>query len=465
MHNVSLIRERTLLARSRLYRLEPCGPGSPFVESLTSYVARLAAAHAVKPSVLVADELLPRLDKGYLPGSRRVSGTTWKKLVAINGMGTWSTEWAHTVEDLTCWASLRSLTLLEWSSLVAPRGLLRRTRAWCPDCLQEWRQNGTPVYEPLIWLIEPVTACAVHWVALQISCPCCGREMLPLEGATVPGHCSKCSGWLGQRQTSVSIQTPVALSGKWEIYVVSAVADMLVRVPSSEAAVERWHVGAKLAEVTARIYGSDIREFARTVGISPRSASDILAGYQTPTLATLLQICYRLGTTPSALLSGEKCPAEVGPISGPTWERRRSIKHQRAFAEEHMRAALQSALDAITPRSMAQVARSLDYDHSYLSKRYPLLCRAISRRYLEWVRAEREKMAKALRKEIYAAVMTIWANGEYPTYKRVQGKLSAGRRMRDRASIEAWHEALAQVGLRSAGKQSTHTTQEIEPAA
>lgn len=43
--------------RSRLYALEPIGVGTPFVESLSSYVIRLADAHAVSVGDLVGREL------------------------------------------------------------------------------------------------------------------------------------------------------------------------------------------------------------------------------------------------------------------------------------------------------------------------------------------------------------------------------------------------------------------------
>ena len=35
-------------ARSRLHSIEPIGVGTPFVESLTGYIIRLAASHAVR---------------------------------------------------------------------------------------------------------------------------------------------------------------------------------------------------------------------------------------------------------------------------------------------------------------------------------------------------------------------------------------------------------------------------------
>ena len=45
--------------RSRLYQLEPIGFGTGSVEGLTSYVMRLAAAHAVWVGDLVGRELFP----------------------------------------------------------------------------------------------------------------------------------------------------------------------------------------------------------------------------------------------------------------------------------------------------------------------------------------------------------------------------------------------------------------------
>ena len=45
--------------RSRLYCLEPVGVGTGMVESLTSYIARLAAAHSLKLSTFVIKILAP----------------------------------------------------------------------------------------------------------------------------------------------------------------------------------------------------------------------------------------------------------------------------------------------------------------------------------------------------------------------------------------------------------------------
>ena len=58
--------------RSRLYNLEPIGMGTGRAESLTSYIARLAAAHSLTPAVLLGRTLASFMDKKYwLQGGAR----------------------------------------------------------------------------------------------------------------------------------------------------------------------------------------------------------------------------------------------------------------------------------------------------------------------------------------------------------------------------------------------------------
>jgi hypothetical protein len=52
-------------ARSKLYGLVPCGLGTVWQESLTSYLNRLAWRHHTPPRHLAAQELLPRLSQNY----------------------------------------------------------------------------------------------------------------------------------------------------------------------------------------------------------------------------------------------------------------------------------------------------------------------------------------------------------------------------------------------------------------
>jgi len=64
----------TSFPHSRLYHLEPIGMGSSLVESLTSYVTRLAEAHSVTVRNLVSHEIAPHLKQSYLSRSLDQNG-------------------------------------------------------------------------------------------------------------------------------------------------------------------------------------------------------------------------------------------------------------------------------------------------------------------------------------------------------------------------------------------------------
>src|ERR1044071_3182233 len=71
--------------RSRLYHLAPIGVGTPHVECLSGYAARLADEHSTTLYYLFSREVAPLINK---PGtiSLRVSFASFAK--AVNGLGT-----------------------------------------------------------------------------------------------------------------------------------------------------------------------------------------------------------------------------------------------------------------------------------------------------------------------------------------------------------------------------------------
>jgi TniQ protein len=139
---------RPLPPRSRLYSLQPMGIGTSRVESLTSYVMRLAQAHTVSVRALIQREIYPNL-----PTSPK--DTTFEKLHSLNGMGPCFEQWVNVLGRLTARSDLRSLTLLPWQTLLSSGGVLRRRRAWCRRCFQEWRHSAMPILRVLA-----VGACA-----------------------------------------------------------------------------------------------------------------------------------------------------------------------------------------------------------------------------------------------------------------------------------------------------------------
>jgi hypothetical protein len=155
-----------LLPHSRLYHLEPIGIGTPYVESLTSYVTRLAEAHSVSLRDLLIHELAPHLsqlvhrDTGDLKAGA-VSPFLMHS-AALNGPTTTARRMVQGLEQLTGWDNLHVLTLLPFTGVLSARKLLRRTQAWCSFCFERWRELEMPLYEPLLWSFENLSLCPLH---------------------------------------------------------------------------------------------------------------------------------------------------------------------------------------------------------------------------------------------------------------------------------------------------------------
>ena len=207
--------------RSRLFQLEPIGIGTPYVESLTSYLTRLAESHTVHLNVLVSKEIKPIVPKSYkskdLFGIKHHTGT-------VNGTGIIAVDIVQALEKLTMREDLTCLTLLKWSQVFPQRRLNCHTKAWCPVCYQDWYLNNQTVYDPLIWSFHVVNICLKHKIPLQTYCPNCLLELPPLANNSRPGYCSNCEQWLGKQ---IPTGTLILKEEEWQIWVINNLGNIL----------------------------------------------------------------------------------------------------------------------------------------------------------------------------------------------------------------------------------------------
>ena len=221
-----------LTSRSYLYSLPPIGGGGPLVESLTSYIQRLAEAHAVETGALVNHELRLRVPfakgkrSGQVPTSR-LPNPFYLEAYRLNGTGDRVRLWVSMLEELTQVRRLDLLTALPWADVIDCRHLLRTNRAWCSSCYEGWRSSGRPVYEPLLWMLQVVTVCPDHRQSLDSLCPVCGRTQFVLSSKARPGHCSRCQSWLGRVQVADIMGNDVAE----DLQTAEMVADLLAATP------------------------------------------------------------------------------------------------------------------------------------------------------------------------------------------------------------------------------------------
>jgi hypothetical protein len=443
--------------RSRLYHLPPIGVGTPYVESLTGYVARLAAAHNVHLSKLVAHELLPLLGTKYRIHERIHLSPFWSGgSRALNGTRTTAVEWTQVLEQLTLRSELRFLTLQPWAEVLTPRWLLRPTRAWCPACYEECRRAGQEVYEQLLWTVASVRVCAHHRRSLSTRCPHpdCGRTLFPLKSRSRPGYCSRCERWLGipSGTDPVENENPGAEQTEWQVWVAESIGELLAAAPTLPALPRRERIAHAMDVCVEQAAGGMKSVLEQALGLRSGGASPWFHAVKVPRLDLLLRLCDLLDISLLGFLT--EADLHVGPLrTGRPWMKESPPQRQarRPFDVEGVRQALEQVLDSEEhpPSSASEVGRRLGYSRGTLSYHFPELCSAISARYKAYLAERARERRQRLCAEVRQAVLTIHAQGEYPSMRRVVHLLTTQRPFWEPGVRAAWLDALQECGIGS----------------
>ncbi len=333
--------------RSRLHSIVPIGVGTPFVESLTGYMIRLAASHAVRVSDLIEHEL--RTDVPYYHVPAGISN-------AINGVGRSAQNWVSAIERFTLRDNLRFLTLLPFASVLNTASLIRRERAWCPRCYESSAAQGQEVYEQLVWCIQYVEICPLHKVSLQTSCLGCHRELRPVCAASRPGFCSRCREWLG---TPRRLQEEV-LPTDYQIWVARELGKLLV-IAQDAKRVRKENIRKVLVHYVDS-FSDGNRIVAAEIACCRRSSfHNWCNGATTGRIGPLLRMCYELRIPLTSLVTGATAGLEDTAGARAAVEAR----HQRGIAPsrsaDRIRAALLLATKEQPAPSIREVAERLGY--------------------------------------------------------------------------------------------------------
>lgn len=376
--------------RSRLYSLQPLGMGTPWVESLTGYVARLAEKHSTTLYYLFSEEVAPLIEK---PGTidHRVSFASFAK--AVCGLGVTAADLVEVFERLTLRRDLRVTTMLPWAGAISSKNLTRKWRAWCPACYAESATGRVKLYDQLLWSVQCVTACVRHECRLVHECIRCGRRQLPLSHRIRPGFCGRCDGWLGG---SPGGRNQVRAFGPGEptadeLRLAEAVGTMLAAAPVFPLRASSGF-RAKLRPHVAHLFAGRGVPSSFSLPAGRLTVRCWLRGTQVPSLPLLLRTCRALKISPLDLLvddeddkpggatdaaafpaSSRTCPDEGGADTLPVdWKDSESLTR----VENRLRAALEEE----PPSSLTKIAGELRCTRATLRKKFPALATRLARR-------------------------------------------------------------------------------------
>ena len=280
--------------RSRLFNLKPIGLGTPMVECLAGYIHRLSAAHGLPTWVLVCRELAPRFERKSMTGPNGYCDLFGRVGMTINGDNGTTLEMVAILQTLTGQTALRSLTFCRLGNLVAEQRILRRSQAWCPECLNQWRQDDQPVYQPLVWLLSQLSTGPIHGCSLQDRCSACGKPHFSLGRYRWSGHCPRCAAWLG-KTTSIGNHPVPQTQSEWDGFSAGALARFVAAIQRLPDETPQTTFHTNVGNLVQTRGSGNFSALARLLRVRGFTVSCWVNGTQRPSPASLLAMAHCFG--------------------------------------------------------------------------------------------------------------------------------------------------------------------------
>jgi len=418
-------RESDVPARSQLYSLAPYEIETIWRESLTSYINRLGWTHHVSPRAFAAEMILPHVmrDLGQpLPTAARFGA---HEAMSLNGTGSLASAGGARLDQLTRRTDVHLLTLPWWVGDLPRRGQLRATPAWCPLCLAEWRKQGQPLYQPLLWMFHIVTLCPRHRCPLLERCPRCQkRQMILATNTTQPGACTSCGTFLGEDARSCSGSPEQEPQMAWQEWVIAVLEELLTTSQASgplEWAPFFKHLAIYLKEHQA------YSKLARVTGITRQALHRWVKSDDpyAPTFQTLLKFCYVCKVTPVQVMRNQLAHLHQARALGTGNDSALLARPVRRVVDrERSQALLQAVLEGREePLGISQVAQRLGYDEHSLLQHFPHECAEITRRAKAYRKQRKEQRFALMSEQVRQATFALHAFK--PSGQRMRGNSSS----------------------------------------
>jgi hypothetical protein len=401
------------------------------VESLTSYLARLASAHCLPVQPLLIEILAPELKISKI--DHTFSRFFKECACSVNGLGQYAEDFQITLERLTLREDLSQLTMLPWKSVFDPggKGLNKPHKTWCPSCFREWEENGGPLYEPLIWTLSSVHTCEKHRIGLRSSCSECG-SIQPILARIMPiGCCSSCGSRLWSRDVVGCESEKQCISRN--LWFVESIGELLSASPFESSIASHKSFQLAVSDVIRHLGISNTKDLDRAIGFGESTRAQWRRGRGKPRFDYFLLFCFKTGINPKNMLchsSDEflkycRLPVDDGDShNGKHSSERKPLRKE--IVDE-----IDRVLSSDEPPSLREFSKRLGVGIGFLRYRFPNESKMIAARYKERLRKKKETLFQSRCEAIRKAVEELDAAQEYPSKGKVFGRIpemSAGGR-------------------------------------
>ncbi|EEM69038.1 MULTISPECIES: TniQ family protein [Bacillus cereus group] len=412
------------LQRSSLYSVVPIGIGTVEAESLCSYISRLADIHCVTVGDIMKYLIAPKINKEYI-NNIGISGGNgfYKSSSLINGHGIIAKDFIEVIAFLTCREDVERTTFNNCQKLISFRGLLKNIRYWCPSCFQIDLETTGVIYERLSWNLQSIHNCLIHERVLESICPFCNSHMYTLERKSLPGYCSKCLCWLGNRDNiDISIENQMINKFKKKFF-----------LELTNMSIENNSVAQSLLFYIENNFEGSLKKAADFFGYPKSTFWGWKEGENLISLHALIDITMKLNL---GLISFLKMREKKESLFCNYNSRPNIFKR---VGKDHYK--IQDSLNFIVgkkiPYSLSKVARLLECDRKLLTKMYPNECREIRINYLKNIEMKKQNKDKVLKEEIDNAIYILKKGGIYPSRRKIEKMIGEGK-LREKMFQDYW---------------------------
>ena len=439
-----------------LYGVEPVGEGTALVESLTSFVSRLAVARHLRLRSVFDKLIYPRVPKYMVEGEKGKSywcyGFRGMNGVVWDGHSEFAEILASILSELTALENLSCHTWVPWRQLLVGKsnGVLSwGKKRWCASCLAQWREEGVEAWEPLIWRVSFVKRCPVHGTPLSEVCGACKRRQGFLSDIVPVGLCCKCRTFLekGDDLVREGFAFPSTYEEEWEFRLSRAVGRMLAC--QKEGFEMAGHQGfLRLLDILLRHrdIGSPFK-LARYLSTTPESIKNWTQGGHPPNLKSFLKVCLRVEVDPVWVAShpnsmhfgvGEELPDGVRPTGEYRSKKYAPSREWDVDRWEWVRKQLGEWLrnDRCRLYSATKIAEFLGVSSHALKTHCPEEYAALKGLHAEYLREKRSAAFDEIESALREAFEDCISEGMRPTVRRaleyagLSPKLMIGERYR-----------------------------------
>lgn len=400
----------TASRRPRLSRLEPIGLGTGDVESLTSYLVRIANDHWVSPRRLYLDLVEQNCGKKVRP---------LKPNAGLDGCGNAA---RRLTDALTVFSPLdvqfSDLSCMPWKDIVSIRqqGVMAGSMRWCVFCYRDMKSNGQPLHNKLLWSLKPVEVCPTHDTYLSKICLSCERQPDLNRSNSVMGCCSACGAQLIDQETSLA-PTDDGHSEKRR-WTARSLHDF-VRFTREERPKRESLLHTLEALIETIGQGSRVR-IARELNLPRDTVRGWIRPGKRPNLGTFLEFCYRLDIPPTKMF--EKTGVLV---TGPRRVRPTRVQQKRTPMSdaqfERVRTKLRTLIESgVELGTQSDVAKRVGISTRMLADRYPEENTIVADRGRVRRAKEKEERDVARCERVSQWARDLIAKGIYPSERQIK---------------------------------------------